>query len=71
MRILVKKKLSKTAKLITRQRAVRRLLIRKVPRFNSGGHALLVTAYVGINCAVLFTNIDLSGLSNFAARAGW
>jgi hypothetical protein len=38
---------------------------------NSAGHALLVTAYVGINCAVLFTNLDLSNMGGFAARAGW
>ncbi|KAB5515238.1 ferric reductase NAD binding domain-containing protein [Coniochaeta sp. 2T2.1] len=52
-------------------RATRRLLIRKVPRFNSGGHALLVTAYVGINAAVCFTNADLKSLGNVAARFGW
>lgn len=52
-------------------RWTRRLLIRKVPGFNSAGHALTVTAYVVINVAICFTNIDLSSAGNFASRAGW
>ena len=51
--------------------AIRRLFIRKVPGFNSAGHALVVTAYVGINAAVLFTNVDLSKAGNIGSRTGW
>jgi hypothetical protein len=61
----------KRTQLIPFLRATRRLLIRKVPRFNSGGQALLVAAYVGINAAVCFTNVDLKSMGNVAARFGW
>lgn len=54
-----------------RLRAARRLLIRKVPRFNSGGHGLLVAAYVGINASVCFTNVDFTSAGNAGSRFGW
>ncbi|KAK3682147.1 ferric reductase NAD binding domain-containing protein [Podospora appendiculata] len=49
----------------------RNILIRKVPGFSSAGHALLVSAYVAINVACTFTNLDTSSQSNYAARFGW
>lgn len=49
-------------------RLVRNVLVRKVPGFNSAGHALLVTTYVAINVSVTFTNLDTSSLTNYASR---
>ncbi|KAK0644529.1 ferric reductase NAD binding domain-containing protein [Cercophora newfieldiana] len=49
-------------------RLVRNVLVRKVPGFNSAGHALLVTTYVATNLAVTFTNLDTSSMTNFASR---
>lgn len=51
---------------------MRNLLVRKIPGFKSAGHALVVTAYVAINLAVAFTNVDMSvAIPNVAARFGW
>lgn len=51
-------------------RNVRNLLVRKVPCFPSSGHALLVAAYLGINLALTFTNIEIIYV-NIANRCGW
>ncbi|KAK0615041.1 ferric reductase NAD binding domain-containing protein [Bombardia bombarda] len=52
-------------------RLTRNVLVRKVPGFKSAGHALLVAAYVAINAAATFTNLNTSTMSNFANRFGW
>ncbi|KAK0616286.1 ferric reductase NAD binding domain-containing protein [Immersiella caudata] len=49
-------------------RLVRNILVRKVPGFNSAGHALLVSTYVAINLAITFTNLDKSSITNYASR---
>ncbi|ROV92348.1 hypothetical protein VMCG_09144 [Cytospora schulzeri] len=41
-----------------------------VPYFPSSGHALLVAAYLGINLALTFTNIEIV-YANIANRCGW
>jgi len=51
-------------------RLVRNLLVRKVPGFKSAGHAMVIMAYVAINAAVTFTNVDTS-LGSLAYRFGW
>ncbi len=52
-------------------RLVRNLLVRKVPGFKSAGHSLVVTAYVTINLAVTFTNMETVSVANLAHRLGW
>ncbi|KAK5661684.1 hypothetical protein OQA88_9784 [Cercophora sp. LCS_1] len=52
-------------------RLVRNVLVRKAPGFKSAGHAFLVTAYVGINLAVTFTNLDTSSMSTCGSRFAW
>ncbi|KAF4832481.1 Ferric/cupric reductase transmembrane component 2 [Colletotrichum tropicale] len=52
-------------------RQIRSLLIRKVPGFPSGGHALLAIAFVGVNIVMCFHHVDRAKTSNFAARFGW
>ncbi|KAL8392433.1 hypothetical protein RB595_002577 [Gaeumannomyces hyphopodioides] len=52
-------------------RMLRNLLLRKIPGFHSSGHGVLVSIYVAVNVAMIFTNIDLSRTSNLAARCGW
>lgn len=44
--------------------------MRKVPGFKSAGHAILVAAYVAVNLAIVFTNIDNS-MGNLGNRFGW
>ncbi|KUI55365.1 Ferric/cupric reductase transmembrane component 2 [Cytospora mali] len=51
-------------------RNVRNLLVRKVPWFPSSGHALLFMAYLAINLALTFTNIEIV-YANIANRCGW
>ncbi|KAF6792705.1 ferric reductase transmembrane component 5 [Colletotrichum sojae] len=48
-----------------------RVLVRKVPCFPSGGHALWTVAYVGVNIVMCFHHVDSAKTSNFAARFGW
>ena len=55
---------------LTMIRNVRNLLVRKVPLFPSSGHALLFLAYLGINFAITFTNIEIV-YSSIANRCGW
>lgn len=50
---------------------VRHVLTHRVPGFTSNGHALLVTAYVGINIALTVTNIKWTSLMGIANRLGW
>ena len=45
--------------------------MRKVPGFRSAGHAITVTAYVAINLAVTFTNVDTTSLGSLGHRFGW
>ncbi|KAK2777434.1 ferric reductase transmembrane component 5 [Colletotrichum kahawae] len=52
-------------------RQIRSLLIRKVPGFPSGGHALLAIAFIGVNIVMCFHHVDRAKMSNFAARFGW
>ncbi|KAL2129389.1 hypothetical protein VTI74DRAFT_7847 [Chaetomium olivicolor] len=56
---------------VASSRLVRSLLLRVVPGFQSAGHALVVAAYVAINAAVAFNNVDTSSLSNVSSRLGW
>lgn len=44
--------------------------MRKVPGFKSAGHAILVAAYVAVNLAIIFTNIDIS-MGSLGNRFGW
>ncbi|KLU92168.1 hypothetical protein MAPG_11114, partial [Magnaporthiopsis poae ATCC 64411] len=52
-------------------RMSRNILIRKAPGFHSSGHGVLVAIYVVVNVAMIFTNVDASKTTNFAARFGW
>ncbi len=52
-------------------RRLRNLLVRGAPGFNSAGHVLLVAVYVGINLAILLTNVDKTAINYVAARFGW
>jgi predicted ferric reductase len=45
--------------------------LRPVPGFTSFGHAVTIMAYTGINCAVCFTNVDLTSMAAIGARMGW
>ncbi|KAK4154164.1 ferric reductase NAD binding domain-containing protein [Chaetomidium leptoderma] len=56
---------------VASSRLVRNLLVRKVPGFKSAGHAIVVTAYVVINLAVLFTNVDTTSMGSLGHRFGW
>lgn len=50
---------------------MRNLLVRKVPGFTSSGHVLVVAAYVAINVAVTFTNVQMEPINIIAKRFGW
>ncbi|KAK1625522.1 ferric reductase NAD binding domain-containing protein [Colletotrichum phormii] len=52
-------------------RKIRSLLVRKVPGFPTGGHALLTIAFIGVNIVMSFHHVDKEKMSNFAARFGW
>ncbi|KAK4229419.1 putative ferric reductase transmembrane component [Podospora fimiseda] len=52
-------------------RLTRNLLVRRVAGFNSAGHALLVTAYIGLNLMAMFLNVSNASMSNYASRFGW
>ncbi|KAK3994646.1 putative ferric reductase transmembrane component [Cladorrhinum sp. PSN332] len=56
---------------VAASRLTRNLLVRRVAGFNSAGHALLVTAYVGLNLMAMFINVQSSSMSNYASRFGW
>ncbi|KAK4194574.1 putative ferric reductase transmembrane component [Triangularia verruculosa] len=56
---------------VATSRLARNLLVRKVPGFSSAGHAILVTAYIGLNLMAMLLNVETNSMSNFAARFGW
>ncbi len=45
--------------------------MRGFPGVNSAGHALLIAVYVGVNLALLFTNVDTTSAGPVASRFGW
>jgi predicted ferric reductase len=47
------------------------MLVRKVPGFKSAGHAILVTAYVAVNLAVTFSEVDFKSTAGLGHRFGW
>jgi hypothetical protein len=52
-------------------RLARNLLVRKVPGFKSAGHAILITAYVAVNLAVTFSEVDFKSMAALGHRFGW
>ncbi|KAJ3514874.1 hypothetical protein NM208_g15023 [Fusarium decemcellulare] len=55
-------------------RTIRAACLQKFPGLPSGGHLIIITAYLAINVVVTFTNMDnqnMSLLSNVASRTGW
>ncbi|KAL2264934.1 hypothetical protein VTJ83DRAFT_7444 [Remersonia thermophila] len=75
-RLSVKLERSKSLGAVTRPfvvstRLARNVLVRKVPGFKSAGHALLVTAYVAINLALSFTDVDTTSMGSLGHRFGW
>ncbi|KAL7274727.1 hypothetical protein RUND412_002371 [Rhizina undulata] len=55
-------------------RAFRRVFLRKLPKFTSGGHFLLILVYFGMNAAITFYDVKFEGSSPyslFAKRCGW
>ncbi|EAQ84669.1 hypothetical protein CHGG_08683 [Chaetomium globosum CBS 148.51] len=56
---------------VASSRLVRNLLVRKVPGFKSAGHAMVIMAYVAINLAIVFTNVDTSSMGSLGHRFGW
>jgi hypothetical protein len=57
--------------LTDRLRLARNLLVRKVPGFKSAGHAILITAYVAVNLAVTFSEVDFKSMAALGHRFGW
>jgi hypothetical protein len=64
-------KINRHAYRLSWSRLTRNLLVRRVAGFNSAGHALLVTAYVGLNFMAMFINVQSTSISNYASRFGW
>ena len=58
-----------------RVRFMRRFLVVKVPKFSSGGHAVVVLVYAGVNACLTFYDAEwtpvASKYSFFAKRCGW
>jgi len=52
-------------------RNVRSLVLRKIPGFTSGGHALIYIGYIATCVSIAFVNLDWSVLNNWAKRLGW
>jgi hypothetical protein len=55
-------------------RLARTVLLRKIPKFSSGGHLIVVLGYAGVNALFTFYDaewVEPSRYSFFAKRCGW